>query len=133
MSVFSAAAQLKNSFHLGFRNADEGDISSSSGSGNGEDKAHSKTHQLSSAPSGIPTDIHVPELVFGDQIPSGKHVARPEIIPFSIYAPCRLLDVNPDCPVSLQKHSKRSVEDFGSLQNLNFDVLKSRGSQAMET
>ena len=55
---------------------------------------------MARAPSGIPTDIHLPELVFGEQIPTGTCHDRPPVLPFSTYAPCRLLDVKPDSPVS---------------------------------
>ena len=55
---------------------------------------------MARAPSGIPTEIHLPELVFGDQIPGNNNKERPPVLPFSTYAPCRLLDVKPDSPVS---------------------------------
>ena len=102
VSVFSAAAHLKNSLYLGTRTTDESDSSSaepppkSATSARPENRAHKEV--VCDAPSGIPSDIQVPELVFGEQISAARH-DRPDIIPFSTYAPCRLLDVDPDSPV----------------------------------
>jgi len=54
---------------------------------------------LAQPPSLIPTEINVPELVFGHQYPNGNSRERLPVIPFSTYAPCRLLDVDPNSPV----------------------------------
>lgn len=58
------------------------------------------------APSGIPSDIQVPELTFGGPLADGTQQERPGIIPFSSYAPCRLLDVRPDCLVTFFNSQK---------------------------
>lgn len=46
--------------------------------------------------SGIPTDINVPELVFGRSYRASEDNMQDPILPFSVYAPCRILDVSPD-------------------------------------
>ena len=107
VSVFSAAAHLKKSLHIGPRTTDESDSSSTEPPArpvNPSKAASAKLEKkgskevLCNAPSGIPTDIQVPELAFGEQISAARH-DRPDIMPFSTYAPCRLLDVDPDSPV----------------------------------
>jgi hypothetical protein len=64
-----------------------------------EDASPEVVPLLARAPSLIPTEIHVPELVFGYQYPNGNCRERLPVIPFSTYAPCRLLDVDPNSPV----------------------------------
>lgn len=51
----------------------------------------------------VPTDIDLPERVFGDQasevVNDAELYYRPPILPFAAYAACRLLDTWPDNPV----------------------------------
>lgn len=51
-------------------------------------------------PSQIPTDVDLPHKVFGSQVVDNSPFDRPEILPFSIYAACRILDTTPDDEVS---------------------------------
>ena len=79
---------------------DNDEVSSTASMDNSFDEDRVSEMSMARAPSGIPTDIHLPELVFGEQIPTGTCHDRPPVLPFSTYAPCRLLDVKPDSPVS---------------------------------
>ena len=47
-------------------------------------------------PSQIPTDLDLPHKAFGSQVVEDSCYQRPEILPFSIYAACRILDTTPD-------------------------------------
>lgn len=47
-------------------------------------------------PSQIPTELDLPHKVFGSQVVDDSPFDRPEILPFSIYAACRILDTTPD-------------------------------------
>ena len=47
-------------------------------------------------PSQIPTDLDLPHKAFGSQVVGDSPFERPEILPFSIYAACRILDTTPD-------------------------------------
>lgn len=62
--------------------------------------------QVARALSGIPTDINVPELVFGKQ--------EDEILPFQIYAPCRILDLSPGGKVIILPHIYEPLFGFPS-------------------
>ena len=47
-------------------------------------------------PSQIPTDLDLPHKAFGSQVVDDSPFDRPEILPFSVYAACRILDTTPD-------------------------------------
>ena len=47
-------------------------------------------------PSQIPTEQDLPHKAFGSQVVDDSPFDRPEILPFSVYAACRILDTTPD-------------------------------------
>ena len=47
-------------------------------------------------PSKIPTDVDLPHKTFGSQLVDDSQYERPDILPFSTYAACRILDTNPE-------------------------------------
>lgn len=55
-------------------------------------------------PSQIPTDLDLPHKAFGSQVVDDSPFHRPEILPFSVYAACRILDTTPDDAVRACMH-----------------------------
>ena len=51
-------------------------------------------------PSQIPTDVDLPHKTFGSQLVDDSPFERPDVLPFSTYAACRILDTNPEDIVS---------------------------------
>ena len=51
-------------------------------------------------PSKIPTAVDLPHKTFGSQLVDDSQYERPDILPFSTYAACRILDTNPEDMVS---------------------------------
>ena len=47
-------------------------------------------------PSQIPTEIDLPHKTFGSQLVDDSPLERPDVLPFSTYAACRILDTNPE-------------------------------------
>lgn len=47
-------------------------------------------------PSKIPTNVDLPHKTFGSQLVDDSQYERPDILPFSTYAACRILDTNPE-------------------------------------
>ena len=56
-------------------------------------------------PSQIPTDLDLPHKAFGSQVVHDSIFERPDILPFSIYAACRILDTTPDDEVGACMHN----------------------------
>ena len=48
----------------------------------------------------LPVQVGVPERTFGTQLVEDSEWERPEVLPFSTYAACRILDTTPDSDVS---------------------------------
>ena len=67
-----------------------------SGRWNLESAWHIRRH----GPSRIPTDQDLPHKAFGSQVVDDSPFDRPEILPFSVYAACRILDTTPDDQVT---------------------------------
>ena len=82
---------------------------------------------LTRAPSGIPTDIQILDVVFGAQVPNSTLRTRPPVLPFSTYAPCRLLDVLPDNPV------RPLAQNMGNIALLMFDDALSESVNMVHT
>ncbi|CAL8471980.1 g11522 [Coccomyxa elongata] len=53
---------------------------------------------LDSIPSLIPSDINLPEQVFGEQVSFGSPYGSPEVLDFPTYCACRFLDTAPNNP-----------------------------------
>ena len=47
----------------------------------------------------VALQVGVPERTFGTQLVEDSEWERPEVLPFSTYAACRILDTTPDSPV----------------------------------
>lgn len=63
---------------------------------NGRWNLESAWHIRRHGPSRIPTDQDLPHKAFGSQVVDDSPFDRPEILPFSVYAACRILDTTPD-------------------------------------
>lgn len=55
-------------------------------------------------PSQIPTDVDLLHKTFGSQLVDDSPFERPDVLPFSTYAACRILDTNPEDMVSNCMH-----------------------------
>ena len=74
-------------------------------------------------PSQIPTDLDLPHKAFGSQVVDDSPFERPEILPFSIYAACRILDTTPDDEVRPYEHAEQHASNT-VVQNIRtFDVF----------
>ena len=71
---------------------------------NGQWNLESAWHIRRHGPSRIPTDQDLPHKAFGSQVVDDSPFDRPEILPFSVYAACRILDTTPDDQVTTVSH-----------------------------
>ena len=86
---------------------------------NGSWNLDSAWHIRRHGPSRIPTDQDLPHKAFGSQVVDDSPFDRPEILPFSVYAACRILDTTPDDQVTTVSHI---------LQNTLHSVCRPKGS-----